>query len=255
MSQVSKSAVQQGSAYIVSTPIGNLGDITIRALEILKNVDVVYCENSSHSRRLFQTYEIQTKSRTLYKDFSERPFEKIIEELQSGGTLALVSDAGTPGVSDPGSQLVRTLRENRVPVIPIPGPSALTALLSVSGWQVQPCLFLGFLSEKKGKKRNQLLEWSSFQGVIAIFESVHRMRDTLSAIREIFPSAEILIGRELTKIHEEILLVLPNTPLETLKFAEKGEFAVLIRLGGKKMLNGCDGEADTLDGEGKTYDH
>lgn len=148
----SKFIVQPGAAYVVATPIGNLEDITFRAVQVLKQVDVIYCENSSHSRRLLQTYEISTQARTLYKDQGAEPYKGIIEDLKSGKTLALVSDAGTPGVSDPGSQLVRILREEKLPIIPIPGASALTSMLSVSGWQVQPSLFLGFLSEKKGKK-------------------------------------------------------------------------------------------------------
>ncbi len=243
----SKFKVQPGTAYIVATPIGNLEDITLRALQTLKQTDVIYCENAQHSKRLFLTYGISTPTRTLYKDHSPQPFSGLIQDLKSGGTLSLVSDAGTPGVSDPGSQLVRILRENHVPVVPIPGPSALTAMLSISGWQVQPSVFLGFLSEKKQKKRNQLKEWETFEGALALFESVHRIRDTLSAIREIFPSSPILLGRELTKIHEEIRKIDPQEPLESLKFAEKGEFVVLIYTNSKKMLNGRVGDTDTLE--------
>ncbi|PJZ66226.1 16S rRNA (cytidine(1402)-2'-O)-methyltransferase [Leptospira wolffii] len=243
----SKFKIKPGTAYVVATPIGNLEDITLRALEVLKQSDIIYCENSQHSRRLFQTYGIQTAARTLYKDHSPQPFAAIIQELKNGGTLALVSDAGTPGVSDPGSQLVRILREENVPVVPVPGASALTSMLSVSGWQTHPSVFLGFLSEKKGKKRNQLKEWEEFQGPITVFESVHRIKDTLSAVREIFPEAPILLGRELTKIHEEILKISPDTPLESLKFAEKGEFVVLFYANPKKMLNGRVGDTDTLE--------
>ncbi|TGK17221.1 16S rRNA (cytidine(1402)-2'-O)-methyltransferase [Leptospira fluminis] len=242
----SRFKVQPGTAYVVATPIGNLEDITLRAIEVLKQTDQVYCENAAYSKRLFLAFGISTPCRTLYKDQSEHPFANVISDLRSGQTLALVSDAGTPGVSDPGSQLVRVLRENEIPVVPIPGASALTALLSVSGWQVQPTLFLGFLSEKKGKKRNQLKEWESFEGVLAVFESVHRIKDTLLAAREIFPQSPILVGRELTKLHEEILKIDPEQDLETLKFAEKGEFAILILGKPKKMLNGRVGVADTF---------
>ncbi|EQA47105.1 S-adenosylmethionine-dependent methyltransferase, YraL family [Leptospira broomii serovar Hurstbridge str. 5399] len=241
----SRFKIVPGTAYVVATPIGNLEDITLRAIEVLKQSDTIYCENANHSRRLLQTFGIQTVSKTLYKDQSEQPFAGIIQNLRSGQTLSLISDAGTPGVSDPGSQLVRVLRENEISVIPIPGPSALTALLSVSGWQVQPCIFLGFLSEKKGKKRNQLKEWEEFEGVLALFESVHRIRDTLAAAREIFPRSELLLGRELTKMHEEIIKISPEQSVETLKFAEKGEFVLLIQGNIKKMLNGRVGVADT----------
>lgn len=243
----SKWRAKPGEAYVVATPIGNLEDITLRALEVLKQVDVIYCENSQHSRRLFQTYGISTQARTLYKDHSPQPFAGIIQDLQNGGNLALVSDAGTPGVSDPGSQLVRILREKGITVVPIPGPSALTAMLSVSGWQTHPSIFLGFLSEKKGKKRNQLKEWESFEGTLAVFESVHRIRDTLAAIREIFPLSPILLGRELTKIHEEIRKISPEESLESVRFAEKGEFVVLFYANPKKMLNGRVGDTDTLE--------
>ncbi|TGK05320.1 16S rRNA (cytidine(1402)-2'-O)-methyltransferase [Leptospira langatensis] len=237
--------IQPGTAYVVATPIGNLEDITLRALQVLKQSDVIYCENAQHSRRLLQTYGINTLAKTLYKDQSDRPFSGIIQDLRAGKTLALVSDAGTPGVSDPGSQLVRVLREEKLPIVPVPGPSALTAMLSISGWQVQPSVFLGFLSEKKQKKRNQLREWESFEGAMALFESVHRIKDTLAALREVFPSSPMLLGRELTKIHEEILKIDPSQDLETLKFPEKGEFVVLIYTNPKKMLNGRVGDTDT----------
>ncbi|TGK31484.1 16S rRNA (cytidine(1402)-2'-O)-methyltransferase [Leptospira gomenensis] len=238
--------LQPGTLYVVSTPIGNLEDLTFRALRILKNTDRIFCENAGHSRKLFRHYSITTPASTLYRDQSETPYVSLLEELRSGKNFALVSDAGTPGVSDPGSQLIRTVREAGFVVASVPGPSAVTALLGISGWQANPFLFLGFLSEKKGKKRNQLGEWKSFEGLLMFFESVHRIDDSLCAVREIFPDCEFLIGREMTKIHEQILLISPLHRTNAEEFARKGEFVVLINTNRKKMLKGALGTADRI---------
>lgn len=144
--------LEPGTLYVVSTPIGNLEDLTFRALRILKNTDRILCENAEHSRKLFRSYSISAPASTLYRDQSETPYSGILEELKVGKTFALVSDAGTPGVSDPGSHLIRVVREAGFKITPVPGASALTALLGISGWQANPFLFLGFLSEKKNKK-------------------------------------------------------------------------------------------------------
>ncbi|PJZ54588.1 16S rRNA (cytidine(1402)-2'-O)-methyltransferase [Leptospira adleri] len=238
--------LQPGTLYVVSTPIGNLEDFTFRALRILKNTNRILCENAGHSRRLLKFYGIETPASTLYKDQSEVPYSGLLEELREGKNFALISDAGAPGVSDPGSHLVRMVREAGLKVTPVPGASALTALLSISGWQANPFLFLGFLSEKKGKKRNQLGEWKEFEGLLMIFESVHRIGDTLDAVKEIFPDGEFLIGREMTKIHEEILHYSPISGGKLKEFARKGEFVVLINTNRKKMLKGSLGSADRI---------
>lgn len=146
--------LEPGTLYVVSTPIGNLEDLTFRALRILKNTDRILCENAEHSRKLFRSYSISTPASTVYKDLSEAPYSGILEELKVGKTFALVSDAGTPGVSDPGSHLIRVVRKAGFKIAPVPGASALTALLGISGWQANPLLFLGFLSEKKVKKKS-----------------------------------------------------------------------------------------------------
>ncbi|EMO54456.1 16S rRNA (cytidine(1402)-2'-O)-methyltransferase [Leptospira noguchii] len=242
----SETFLEPGTLYVVSTPIGNLEDLTFRALKILKNTNRILCENSGHSKKLFRFYSIHTQCSTLYKDQSEKPYLSILEELKEGKTFALVSDAGTPGISDPGSHLIRVVREKGFKVSPIPGASALTALLGVSGWQANPFLFLGFLSEKKGKKRNQLCEWKEFHGLIMIFESVHRIEDTLNAIQEVFSDCEFLVGREMTKIHEEILYFSPFTTEKSQEFTSKGEFVVLINTNRKKMLKGSIGSADRI---------
>ncbi|EMN89070.1 16S rRNA (cytidine(1402)-2'-O)-methyltransferase [Leptospira weilii] len=238
--------LEPGTLYVVSTPIGNLEDLTFRALRILKNTDRIFCENAEHSRKLFRSYSISTPASTLYRDQSETPYSGILEELKVGKTFALVSDAGTPGVSDPGSHLIRVVREAGCKITPIPGASALTALLGISGWQANPFLFLGFLSEKKSKKRNQLTEWKKFEGLVMLFESVHRIGDTLDAVKEIFPDSEFLVGREMTKIHEEILYFSPFLSENPKKFVHKGEFVVLINTNRKKMLKGSSRSADRI---------
>ena len=214
--------------YVVATPIGNLDDITYRAVNILKEADVIYCENEKNSSRLLNHYDIHTPLKRLFHSFSEKEFGIIAEKIRQGKNIALISDAGTPGISDPGSSLIRYLRENSIEVIPVPGASALSAILSVSGWQSNPSVFLGFLPEKKGKKRTLLESLSDFEGLIIFYESVHKIRKTIETLSELFADSELLIGRELTKKHEEILHFSQISPEIAEKIVERGEFVVII---------------------------
>lgn len=223
----------KGKLYIVATPIGNLEDMSFRAVRILKEVDLILCENKKNSQRLLSHYEIKTLSQTLFQS-QEDKLDWIWELLLSGKNLAYISDAGTPGLSDPGANLIRLCRKKEISFVPIPGASAFATLISVSGFQANPSFFLGFLSEKKNRKRNELLEYKDLQGIFVIYESVYKLKDTLEIISEIFPESEILIGRELTKIHEEFILC-KSSELNKLKFTEKGEFVVLINNHLKKI--------------------
>lgn len=215
-----------GSLYIVATPIGNLEDITLRAIRILQEVDFILCENSKNSYKLLQHFEINTPYKTLFSG-QENSFKWILHDLIGGKNFAYISDAGTPGISDPGAGLVRHIRKEGIKIIPIPGPSALSTILSICGFQTNPTFFLGFLSEKASRKKAELEKYREKEGLIVLYESVYKIKITLTIVKEIFFGAEILIGRELTKTHEEIKLY----KIEELELKDvhlKGEFVILI---------------------------
>lgn len=234
---------EAGSLYVVATPIGNLGDITLRALEIFKEVDLVLCESAKETRSLFSKLEITTPVLALYKDSSETPFANVLDQLKAGKSMALVSDAGTPGVSDPGSQMVRIAREKGIRIVPVPGASALTALLSVSGFQVNPTYFLGFLSEKPSKKRRELERASEIDGLVVFYESVHKLPRLYPMLEDLFPETEVLVGRELTKTFEEVLYYANPRELAKDPPNAKGEFVFLLNHR-KKTLKGNSDSSD-----------
>jgi len=222
--------------FVVSTPIGNLKDITFRAIEVLKNSEFILAENPSKSIRLLQHYEIKTPIRSVPRVVSDTTCKWIVEILRDEKSVSLISDAGTPGISDPGSGLVRFIRNLGLLIVPVPGPSALSAILSISGFQATPTIFLGFLSEKKGKKERELEKYRDFEGEIVFFESVHRIAHTLELIKSLFPDSGILIGRELTKLHEEIRLLPAGKDINPENIVKKGEFVILINNHTKKIL-------------------
>ncbi|MBK8393913.1 MAG: 16S rRNA (cytidine(1402)-2'-O)-methyltransferase [Leptospiraceae bacterium] len=235
---------QTGSLFIVATPIGNLEDITLRAIRILKEVDLILCENAKNSYRLLQHLEIKTPSKTLFAG-QENSYKWILDDLREGKNFAYISDAGTPGVSDPGAGLVRFARKEGIFAIPIPGPSALAAILSVSGFQTNPTFFLGFLSEKINRKKLELEEYISKEGLIVFYESVYKIKATLEIIKDIFPGTEVLVGRELTKAHEEIILYKAEE-ITPENIYPKGEFVVLINNYRKKIAKENASSTDTV---------
>ncbi|MEM7182507.1 MAG: 16S rRNA (cytidine(1402)-2'-O)-methyltransferase [Spirochaetota bacterium] len=224
----------QGTLYIVATPIGNLEDMTFRAVRVLQDVSLILCENKRNSISLFKHFAIETPSQTLYGDRSgENHLDWVVEKLRSGDNIAYVSDAGTPGISDPGSRLVRLVRDAKIAVVPIPGASALTSILSISGSQTSPTTFLGFLPEKKGKRRRELQAYENWQGCLVLYESMHRVKITLAMLKEVFPLAEILVGREITKKYEEYLQIANDEEANLPKI--KGEFTILVNNHTKKI--------------------
>ena len=229
---------------MVATPIGNMGDITDRAKEILSTVDAILCESASETRKLIQKLGISKQTWPLYKDSSETPYHSLMTGLSEGKSYALVSDAGTPGISDPGSHIVRIAREKGHNIIPVPGASALTAILSVSGFQVNPTLFLGFLSEKPSKKRKELEEAQKIDGLIVFYESVHKLPRLYPMLEELFPYSEVLMGRELTKSFEELKYYANPKVLTANPPTSKGEFVFLIN-NRKKTLKGFSEDTDT----------
>ncbi len=228
----------ENALYIVATPIGNLGDITLRALEVLKSVDVVFAEDTRVTRAIFNRYEISTPLKSYREAADRRLVERMITEivgmLHEGKSVAFVSDAGTPGVSDPGDYLVSRLTEQGLNVVPIPGASALAAILSVAGLSVQRPLFIGFLPKKKGHQTlmGQLKSVlvSGISDGIVLYESPERIIRTLQELLEWEVDLQVCLGRELTKQFEEILRGTPQSVLEILQQRKtvKGEIVLLV---------------------------
>jgi 16S rRNA (cytidine1402-2'-O)-methyltransferase len=195
-----------GRLYIVATPIGKLEDITLRALRVLKEVDLILCEDTRVTKKLLDRYEIQKPLLSYHHHSKLSRVEKILEHLENGKNLALVSDAGTPGISDPGNKLIDELTKAQPSseIIPIPGASAITTLASVAGISMDKFLFLGFPPHKKGRE-------TFFRGLaeakypVVYFESPHRFLKNLELLEKMKPDAKLIVGRELTKMFEEIL--------------------------------------------------
>lgn len=216
--------------YIVGTPIGNLGDITYRAVETLKNVDFVAAEDTRHTLQLLTHLEIRKPLISCRAQNEEFAAKKIIQLMDEGKNIAFASDAGTPGISDPGAVLAELVRKAGHSVVPIPGPSAFATLVSVAGAGGKTLIFEGFLSPKPGKRRTRLKELLSTGDAIVLYESPFRIVKLLTDIVDINSNRRMVIGRELTKLHEEIV---EGTAAELLEdFASrssiKGEFAVFI---------------------------
>ena len=223
------------SLYIVGTPIGNLEDITLRALRVLRETDIILCEDTRVTKRLLEKYKISGKQLLAYNEQkSGASAERVIELLQDGRNIALVTDAGTPGISDPGSMLVQKVREVLldVKIESIPGPSALTAALSVAGVSADSFLFLGFLPHKKGRE-TLFKEIAEEKRVVVSYESPHRIMKALESLQKYAPEKQITICRELTKIHEEVVRGSASEVLEYFRNnSEKvrGEFVVVVSI-------------------------
>jgi 16S rRNA (cytidine1402-2'-O)-methyltransferase len=195
----------KGSLYIVSTPIGNREDITLRALRILKEVDLIAAEDTRHTILLLRHFGIQTPLTSYFEGNELKKKEFILSKLKQGHRVALVSDAGTPGISDPGFRLIQTAIENQIPIVPIPGPSAVIAALSVSGLPTDAFLFKGFLPHKSKKKKDFLQQLEGIRETLIFYESPYRLSETLNNIFDILGDREMVLTRELTKIYEEVI--------------------------------------------------
>lgn len=218
-----------GTLYVVATPIGNMEDITLRAVRILSEVDGILCEDTRQTAKLLNRYEIKKPLTSYYSYNEQKVSDSIIDRLDSGEDLALVSDSGTPGVSDPGQHLVKEAGRNGITVVPIPGASAVISLLSVSGFSGGQFCFGGFLSIKKGKRIKKLEELKQFKGIIVLYESPHRILKLIEEMAEVFPDQAILIGRELTKKFEELIRGTSTEILENKdQLKIKGEYTILI---------------------------
>jgi 16S rRNA (cytidine1402-2'-O)-methyltransferase len=218
-----------GTLYLVATPIGNLEDITLRALRVLRECDVVAAEDTRHSGRLLKHFGI-SKPLLSYFQFNEaRRSEEIIERLRRGEKVALVTDAGSPGISDPGERVVKAAIAAGLRVESVPGPSALVAALTASGLPTDEFYFIGFLPHKSGQRRNQLDSLKTVAGTLVFYESPYRIEKLLGELGEVFPERQVVLARELTKKFEEYLRGKPSELLEiTKKRSLKGEFVVMV---------------------------
>ena len=218
-----------GSLYVVSTPIGNLKDITLRAIDTLKSVDLIAAEDTRHTKILTSRYDIKTPMTSFYEYNKIAKGKYIIEQLKNGKNIALVSDAGTPGISDPGFNIINGAINNGIAVIPIPGPTALITALVVSGKPTHRFSFEGFLPVKRGARLKRLKEAAKSDRTIVCYESPHRLLKALQDMLEVFEDREIVCARELTKKFEEIR----REPISSLithftKNPPKGEFILII---------------------------
>lgn len=218
-----------GTLYVVSTPLGNLEDITLRALKVLKDADLIAAEGVQHTRALCRHYGI--KSRLIGYNQHNRKVRTpdLLGRLKSGSDIALVTNAGTPGVSDPGAFLIRRALDENIRVSPVPGPSAVTAALSVSGLRGDNFLFLGFLANRSGKRRRELEALSSESRTMVFFEAPHRLQSMLTDLLDILGDRQIVLLRELTKMFEEVKQGSVSSVLKALQGATvRGEFTVVV---------------------------
>lgn len=222
--------METGTLSVVATPIGNLEDITLRAIRVLKEAEYILCEDTRVTGKLCAHYDIATRLKRYDAHASEGVHEQILADLESGKHVAMVSDAGTPGVSDPGVLLISRAREAGAIIEAIPGPSAVTAAVSIAGLTGNQFTFLGFVPQKKGRQ-TFFKSLPTYDHPVVFFESTHRILKTLTSLAEETPSAQLHIGRELTKHFEEMLV---GTPAELLTLLmdtpekQKGEFVIIF---------------------------
>lgn len=221
----------KGVLYVAATPIGNLGDITLRTLEVLKNAEVVFCEDTRVTQKLFNHYDIKTKLKSCHKFSEKKTIPQIINVLDAGKDAVLVSDAGTPLISDPGFVVIDALLQEGFNIVSLPGASALTAALSIAGLDTSSFSFYGFLPKKEKEKKDFLSNLAFSENVSVFYESFSRVNASLKILDDVAPARKIVVCRELTKRYEEVLRGTPKELLSVFakdKVKLKGEFVVLI---------------------------
>ena len=215
--------------YIVATPIGNLKDITFRAVEVLKSVDLIACEDTRHSKILLDHYGISKSTTSFFQHNRFVKGEHLLNLLKEGKNIALVSDAGTPGILDPGYNLINLAIQNNIELTFIPGPVAFINALVLSGKPAHEFYFAGFLPNKKISRKNKLIELAKLKCTVVCYESCHRILAALEDIQEVFGEKEIVVARELTKKFEEIIRAKPQIILEKFQKAKpRGEFVIVV---------------------------
>lgn len=218
-----------GRLFVVGTPIGNLEDITLRAIRTLKEVDLIACEDTQHTQKLLHRYSIKTQTISYHQHNEMTRAPELIIELEAGRQVALVSDAGMPGISDPGFRLIHLAIRHEIPVVPVPGASAFVAALAASGLAVDRFRFLGFLPSKKLARQKTLRELEYACKTMVFYESPNRVVAMLEDVLEIFGDRQVVVAREVTKVHEEFLRGPASEVLETLTMKPvKGEITILV---------------------------
>ena len=217
-----------GQLFVVGTPIGNLEDVTLRAISTLKSVDIILAEDTRNSKKLLDAHKIETKMISYHEHSNDKEIKKIIDLLLEGKDLALISDAGTPTISDPGYGLIRDCIKHDIVIVPIPGVSAITAAMSVSGLPSDSFTFVGFLPQKKGRlKKIELLK--NIENTVILFESPYRLEKTLNQLLEHLGNRSVVVGRELTKLYEEVIR---GNLTDVIKYFSKskvkGEIVIMI---------------------------
>jgi 16S rRNA (cytidine1402-2'-O)-methyltransferase len=225
-----------GVLYVVATPIGNLEDITHRALRILREADLIACEDTRQTRKLLDHYQILTPTLSYHEHNEAARAEELVHKLEDGATIAQVSDAGMPGISDPGYRLIKLAIDRGITVVPIPGASALIAALVGSALPADAFEFHGFLPAKRGQRRTALEAFGRVEHAIVVYEAPHRIRETLEDVVAILgPERPVVLARELTKIHEEFIRGTASEVLSRLQSREvKGEITLVIGAGGSR---------------------
>jgi len=219
-----------GTLYLVATPIGNLEDITHRALRILNEVDLIACEDTRHTRKLLTHYGINTATISYHEHNEKERASKLVEQLLGGSNVAIVSDAGTPGISDPGFRVVKLAIENSIPIVPVPGPVALISALIVSGFPTDEFFFGGFVPARSGQRRTRLTELRALETTLIFYEAPHRIAAALHDALEILGEREAVVARELTKLHETVVRGRLSKLAEQFSSGEavRGEIVLLI---------------------------
>jgi 16S rRNA (cytidine1402-2'-O)-methyltransferase len=222
--------IERSTLYIVSTPIGNMSDITLRALDVLKSADLVVCEDTRRTRGLMSHHRLSRPLLSFNDVNKESRTPGILAKLTSGKAVALVSDAGTPAVSDPGFYLVRAAIAQGIGVVPVPGASAILASLVVSGLATDRFLFVGFLPRKQGRRKKAIVSFATERGTIIIYETANRLQKTLPQLAEVLgPDRKLVVARELTKRFEQVVRTDLGSWEDTLSSIPlKGEFVVLV---------------------------
>ncbi|MDQ3221848.1 MAG: 16S rRNA (cytidine(1402)-2'-O)-methyltransferase [Acidobacteriota bacterium] len=223
-----------GTLYLVATPIGNLQDISFRALETLKNVDVIACEDTRHTRKLLNFYSITNKLISYHEHNESERAEEFAQRLQLGESIAIVSDAGTPGINDPGFRMVQKAHEIGAAVVPVPGAAAFVNAAIASGLPIDSLFFGGFLPSRKGERRKRLAEVKAVPATLIFYESPHRLCKSLTDCLEILGNRQAAVARELTKLHEEIVRGnLRELSVKYLSAISKGEIVLVIERSGE----------------------
>ena len=217
-----------GKLYLVATPIGNLEDITLRAINVLKEVDIIAAEDTRHTLKLLNHLEIKKTMISYYKETEKIKSEILINELLQGKNIALVSDAGTPAISDPGEEIVREAIKNNLQIIPIPGACAFVNALICSGFSTREFEFVGFLSKNNKEKKEKLSELKNESRTLIFYESPHKLKNTLEIMIEILGDREIVLAKEITKIHEEFIRGTISEIFSKLDTV-KGEFVIVVQ--------------------------